>query len=238
MPKITRTTGSGMTERAVLKFDPTATDDIQRMIRAAIETFARSSFDRVSKKLETLAKQILESAGLPSDPAVSYLVTPDGAWAVVDDQMYFAAELHNADLPLDLTVPFCGYPSDSAEGYAARILMLLQKARRQQEAGSIDEAMALAFGVGELANEAGMKDLFEADFIAGGKVRAGGHQAHEKVHGTEEEKAARRDAYLQEYDRLRADGMRKTLAYELAGEKFGVSAKTIQRAVMWRCPDK
>ncbi|MCZ4263020.1 MULTISPECIES: hypothetical protein [Limimaricola] len=234
MPKITRTTGSGMTERAVLKFDPTDTDDIQRMIRAAIETFERSSFDRVSRKLEMLAKQILESAGLPSDPAVSYLVTPDGAWAVVDDQMYLDAELHNADLPLDLAVPFCGYPSDSAEGYAARVLMLLQKARRQQKAGSIDEAMALAFEVGALANEAGMKDLFEADFLVGAKQRAIGHKALEKQHGTPEERAARRGAYLQEYDRLRANGVRKTLACELTAEKFRVSAKTIQRAVKLR----
>lgn len=238
MPKITRTTGSGMTERAVLELGPTDTDDIQEMIRAATETFERSSFDRLSGKLEALATRILEAAELPSDPKVSYLVTSDGAWAPIDDQIGLNAERHDADLPLDLAVPFCGYPSDSAEGYATRVLMLLQKARRQQEAGSIDEAMALAFAVGELANETGMKDLFEADFIAGGKVRAGGHQAHEKVHGTEEEKAARRDAYLQEYDRLRADGMRKTLAYELTGEKFGVSAKTIQRAVMWRSPDK
>lgn len=127
---------------------------------------------------------------------------------------------------------------DSPEGYALQVLMLLQTARQKREAGSIDEAMALAFTVGELVNEAGMKDLFEADLVAGEKVRAGGHEAHEKVHGTPEEKAARQEAYLQEFDRLRAAGTKKMLAYELTAEKFGVSAKTIQRAVMRRCPDK
>lgn len=234
MPQITRTTGSGMTERAVLKFDPTDPNDIQEMVRAAAETSARSSFGRLSRTLEAVARRVLEAAELPSDPGVSYLVTPEGAWAAIDDQMYLDAELHNADLPLDLAVPFCGYPSDSAEGYAARVLMLLQKARRQQKAGSIDEAMALAFEVGALANEAGMKDLFEADFLVGAKQRAIGHKALEKQHGTPEERAARREAYLQEYDRLRANGVRKTLACELTAEKFRVSAKTIQRAVKLR----
>lgn len=234
MPKITRTIGDGMTERGVVEFDWAEADDVQALIRAATETSAQSSFDRLSRTLEALARQILEGAELPSDPGASYLVTPDGAWAAIDDQMYLDAELHDADLPLDLAVPFCGYPSDSAEGYAARVLMLLQKARQQQEAGSIDEAMALAFAVGELANEAGMKDLFEADFIVGAKLRAVGRSALERQHGTPEERAARREDYLREFDRLRAAGTKKTLAYELTAEKFGVNEKTVRRAVRSR----
>ncbi len=237
MPKITKTIGNGMTERGIVEFDWAKADDVQALIRAAAETSAQSSFDRLSRTLEALARQILEGAELPSDPSASYFVTPDGAWAAIDDPMYLGAELHDADLPLDLAMPFCGYPSDSAEGYAARVLMLLQKARQQQEAGSIDEAMALAFKVGKLANEAGMKDLFEADFIVGAKQRAIGRNALEKQYGTPEQRAARRQAYLQEYDRLRADGVRKTLAYELTAEKFGVNEKTVRRAVRSRRSD-
>lgn len=234
MPKITRTIGNGMTERGAVEFDWAEADDVQALIRAANETFARSSFDRLSRTLEALARQILECAELPSDPCASYLVTPDGAWAATDDQVHLNAELHDADIPLDLAMQFCGYPSDSAEGYAARVLMLLQKARQQQEAGNVDEAMALAFELGELANEAGMKDLFEADFIVGAKQRAIGRNAFEKQHGTPEQRAARREDYLREFDRLRAAGTKKMLAYELTAEKFGVNEKTVRRAVRSR----
>ncbi len=234
MPKIMKTIGSGMTERAVRGFDWADAGEAREMIRAAVETFERSSFDRLSSKLEALATGILEAADLSFDPGkVDF---DDGRWVEVEDDIKLGPEIE----PMSFADAYTLFElaPDSPEGYAVQMLMLLQRARQSRDAGSVDEAMALASAVGELANEAGMKDLFEADFIIGRKLRAVGHQAHEKVHGTSEEKAARRDAYLLEYDRLRADGMRKTLAYDLTAEKFSVSAKTIQRAVMRRCSDK
>jgi hypothetical protein len=65
MPKVTKTTGSGMTERGVVEFDWSQPEDVQAQVRAAVVTFDRSSFERLSRRLIALASVILEEASLP-----------------------------------------------------------------------------------------------------------------------------------------------------------------------------
>ncbi len=237
MPKIMKTIGNGMTERAVVGFDLADPGEAREMIRAAVETFERSSFDRLSRKLQALAKGILEAEDLPSDPDKVYLIFDDGAWAAVDADQDFGPEIDVP--PVSFADAYTDYElaPDSPEGYAVQVLLLLQRARLERGAGNIDEAMALAFAVGELANEAGIKDLFEADFIIGRRLRAIRRDAFEKQHGTPEQRAERRQAYLEEFDRLRATGMRTMTAYKQTAKKFRVSPKTIQRAVKTRGSD-
>jgi hypothetical protein len=231
MPKITRTLGSGMTERSIVEFDWAAPGDVQAQIRAAIETFDRSSFQRLSQRLTELASGILDVAGLPSDPTGAYRVEADGTWNVLEAGMDPDAELDADCLPLHLAVMTCGVPPDSPESYAAHVLTLLQRAQEQSQVGSHDEALATSFAAGELVNEAAMKGVFERDFLAGEKVREGGRRAHQQTYGTEAEKEAQRRIYCEAYDAARASGANKTKAYELVARRFGVHPITIRRAV-------
>ncbi len=71
---------------------------------------------------------------------------------------------------------------------------------------------------------------------AGGTLMQAVKKGHVAVYGTPEEKEKRWDKQLKEYDRLRKEkpNLSKSACYRNAGEKLGVSAKTIQRAVMRR----
>ena len=228
MPKVTKTVGSGMTERGIVHFDWYEPGDVDAQVRAAIEASDRSSFQRMSRRLGDLATSILVEAELPSDPDKEYLVGPDSALPALEGEV---SQLDADWLPLDVAVIACGHAPDSPQGYAAAVLMLLRSARQQLQAGSFDEAMATAVAIGEVVNEAGMKDMFEKDFLAGEKVRAGGRRAHEQTHGTQEEKDARRAAYLQAYDSERAEGANKTNAYKVVAKTFHVHPITVRRAV-------
>ena len=201
MPKVTKTIGNGMTKRGIVQFDWNVPGDADAQVRAAVEALDRSSFQRTSQRLGVLATSILSQANLPSDSEEVYVVGPDNAWRAVKG---VASWLDTVWLHLDVAVVACGYAPDLPQGYAAAVLMLLNTASHQRQAGSIDEAMATAVAIGEVVNEAGMKDMFEKDFLAGEKVRAGGRRAHEQTHGTQEEKDARRAEYLQAYDSMRA----------------------------------
>lgn len=231
MPKLTAKIGSGMTERRVLRYDWNEPGDVNAQIQAAITTFQRSSFAKLFEHLTQFAAAILEEAGLPSDPKREYLFNPEAGWAVIEEDVELGPEFDDARLSLDTTVMFCGYKPDSPEGYAARVLMLLRMAQEQLRAGSMDEAMASAFAAGALANEAGMKETFEPDVLRGESTRKGGQEGHEKAYGTAVQRAAKRQGYWDEFDRLRAQGHGIMKAYELAADKFDVSWKTIQRAV-------
>jgi hypothetical protein len=150
---------------------------------------------------------------------------------VIEADMDLGSELADARLPLERAVMFCGYGPDSPEGYAARVLMLLRRAKDQLQAGSHDEALATAFAAGELVNEAAMKGMFERDFLTGEKVRQGGQKGHEETYGTEDEKAARRRSYLEAFDILRANKVGKMKAYQAVAKRFNVSLSTVQRAI-------
>ena len=73
-------------------------------------------------------------------------------------------------------------------------------------AGHHDEAMAVAFALGELVNEAGMKEIFEQDVDAGERVREGGRRAHAETYGTENEIQARYAAYAAAIEKFVAQG--------------------------------
>ena len=206
-----------MTERGIVHFDWDEPGDADAQIRAAIEASDRSSFQRMARRLGDLATGILAEAELPSDPDKEYLVRPDSAL-----------------LPLDAAVMAFGHAPDSPQGYAAAVLMLLRSARQQVQAASFDEAMATAVAIGEVVNEASMKDMFEKDFLAGEKVRAGGRRAHEQKYGTREEQDAKRADHLREFDAALARGLSRMNAYQEAARRRGVKVRTIQRAVAAR----
>jgi hypothetical protein len=231
MPKPIMTTGSGMTERSILRFDWGQPEDAEAQVKAAIETFDRSSFARLSRRLAELAMPILDQAGLPSDPEGEYLVTSDGAWAPITDEMDLGPELEDAHLSLEVAVMLCGYPHDSPEGYAARVLMTLRVAQDQLEAGHLDEAMALAFAAGELVTEAAMKGVFEKDYLAGAGARDRMRKVHEEKYGTVEEVESRDEAIRQAVDSALAKGFRKMKVYKAAAERFRTSVSTVQRAL-------
>ena len=231
MAKITKVVGTGITRRGIVEFDWDVPGDVDLQIQAAIETFNRSSFERLSRQLKEFAGRILADAELPHDPESTYAVTEDGAWIVVN------GAARPEGLPLPSLVQLCGYQADSPQGYAAELLMILSAAKAHLRSGTVDDAMALAFAAGELVKEAGIKEMWEADAVAGEKVREGGRAAHERTYGTEEEKAAKRADYLREFDAALARGLSRMDAYKEAARRCGVSVRTIERAVAARNRD-
>jgi hypothetical protein len=231
MPKRTDTLGTGMTERAVVKFDHGNPDDAAAQVNAAIRAFEMSSFDRISRRLTELAVAILQAAGLPSDPTAGYMLrTTDGASFIepadprdVDDQASLMA--------LEEAIPAAGFEIDSAEGYAGRILRNLHLSQAHLQAGGIDDAMALAFEVGALVTEASMKAVFERDILVGEKVIAGGRMGHRQAHGTSEEKQAKQASYVAAFEAALAKGDGKMVAYRTAAKQCKVDVATIRRAI-------
>ena len=104
-------------------------------------------------------------------------MTPEGGWVVVDEGADLEPATSGVYQPLHAVVEESGYAHDSPEGYAAAVLRHLFAARVYLRAGHHDEAMALAFALGELVNEAGMKEIFEQDVHIGERVREGGARA-------------------------------------------------------------
>ena len=229
MPRIKKTIGNGMTERGIVRFDAEDPDDVPGLIEAGVQTFDRSSFERLSHQLSDLARRILGDCGLPSDAARLYLVAGDGTWSAPDPKSTVDDELDY--LPLDAAVQACGHEPDSPQGYAADLLMILTRARLHLSEGRTDEAMALAFAAGELVNEAGVKEVFEKDVLTGERVSEGGRKGHEGRYGTQEEKAATRAEYVQAFDAARDSGLRTLAAYDEVARQFSVSETTIRRAV-------
>jgi hypothetical protein len=227
-----------MTQRGVVQFDWEQPGDADAQVRAAISAFERTSFDRLSRRLAELATPILTASELPSDPERAYVVRPDGTWMLLDERGDLEAEGDSDLLPLDQAVLRLGHEPDSPQGYAARVLCTLSQARQQLEDGHLDDAMALAFGAGELVNEAAMKGAFEPDVLVGEKVRAGGRRAHEQTYGTDEEKQAERADYLAAFDQEIAQRAGKMKAYASVAKRFGVSEVTIRRAVSKRSTER
>jgi hypothetical protein len=124
-----------------------------------------------------------------------------------------------------------GFESDSSEGYAARLLSLIDETLRLRHTDQLDEAMAMAFAVGELITEAWMKETWEPDALRGEKILESARLGQAQVYGSEEAKAARRDAYVRTFRKRIADGLRLMAAYKATAKKHGVSPRTIQRAV-------
>ena len=231
MPKIIGTVGTGMTHEGFVSFDWDEPGDVEAQIDAAVETWSRSNFSLLSRRLAELATAILNQAGLPSDPGKFYEMTPEGGWVVVDEGAALEPATSGVYQPLHAVVEESGYAHDSPEGYAAAVLRHLFAARVYLRAGHHDEAMASAFALGELVNEAGMKEIFEQDVDVGERVRAGGRRAHIETYGTENEIQARYAAYAATIERFVAQGSGRMDAYRAAAKAHGVSETTVRRAV-------
>ena len=98
-------------------------------------------------------------------------------------------------------------------------------------AGQHDEAMAVAFRLGELVTEAGMKEVFEPVVEIGERVREGGRRAHAQTYGTRQERDARDAAYAAAFDELMATGTGRMKAYRAVARRHGVSVTTVRRAI-------
>ena len=231
MPKITRKLGSGMTERGIVEFDWVVPGDLQAQIRAAIETFERSSFQRLSHSLTELATAILDEAGLPADPEKQYLVSSEEGWAVIEVETDLSPELADAHLSFSKVMEIYRVPPDSPEGYAARVLLLLQRAKDQLQAGVTDDAMATSFAAGELVTEAAMKGLFEKDYLSGAEARERMRKVHEETYGTPEKMEARDEAIRRAVDTALAKGFPKMKVYKAAAMQFRTGVSTIRRVV-------
>ena len=134
-------------------------------------------------------------------------------------------------LPLSLVVETLGYAPDSPEGYAAEVLTLDLAARFLLARGQHDEAMAVAVRLGGPVTEAGMKEAFEPDFLRGERVREGGRQAHAKTYGSRQERDAKSAAYAAAFNTLVAKGTARMKAYRAVAKVYGVSERTVRRAV-------
>ena len=91
--------------------------------------------------------------------------------------------------------------------------------------------MATAFAIGQQINEAANKEIWEEDALRGEKVLASARSGHAQVHGTEQAKAARRAKYRDAFQKAQANGLSKMEAYDAVAVQFGVSSRTIERAV-------
>ena len=65
----------------------------------------------------------------------------------------------------------------------------------------------------------------------GRTIKAAQRAGHEKVHGTKEQKDARKAVIVGDFNQEISNGTKRTAAYALVGEKHQVSAKTVQRYV-------
>ncbi len=130
--------------------------------------------------------------------------------------------------------------SDSAGGYAARLLAMLQSL------GSLDDTYwkaldnpetdvfriyqkGIEFGL--LYSEANLKFNWERDAQIGKKVSSGGKKGHAKAYGTNTERNVRYAEYQSALDEIVASSpeIGITEARSKVASKFGVSVKTIQR---------
>jgi len=230
MRRTNKTVGTGITKRAIVAFDWNDPADVDAQIQAAIMTFERTSFERLSKRIVGHAVRILEQAGLPTETEGAYAIVGAKSWTRLKKN-HRSKHGKQQGLSLSELVLRLGCMSDSPEGYSARLISLIDEARRLRDDGQVDEAMAKAFAVGELINEAWIKEVWEQDALRGVKLVEGGRLGHEMVHGTEDAKAARRNAYQRTYRQGLAEGLSRMAAYEVAAGKHGVSKRTIQRAV-------
>ena len=225
-----KTVGSGMTEHAIVEFDWSDPADLEAHIRAAIRTLEQTSFDHLSKQIVRHAVQILSQAGLPTETTHTYVIPEAKKWALFKRGNSSKISKHQGLSLLDLVLQL-GCMPDSPEGYAARLISLIDDAHSLLQSGQLDEAMAKAFAVGELINEAWMKEVWEQDALRGVKILESARSGHEAIHGTEEAKTARRKAYLMTYNKSIANRLSRMAAYKTAAKQHGVSERTIQRAV-------
>lgn len=232
MTKPVATTGTGMTERTVIGFDPMSAADLNVLIAAGKETLDRTSFQRLSLRLTADAARILAQSGLPMDAGGIYALDDNGKWHRREGEFGPGTELGVESLPLSVLVQSMGFAHDTPEGYAANALMLLGRATRQLGAASLDEAMATAFDLGMLVTEASMKDIFEVDYLTGGRVRAVMREAHTKQYGTAEDRQERDDAICLAIEReLANNGRDRMRSYSVVAKKLRVSISTVQRAL-------
>jgi hypothetical protein len=234
MPKVTNSIGTGMTERAVVEFDQCNPEDVDAQVNAAIRAFEMSSFDRISRRLTEQAVEILKAAELPSDPTLMYVLRYREDAPLIEPATQKDTDDPTGLLALDQAIITAGFETDSAEGYAGRILTRLHLSQQSLQDGDFDGALAFAFEVGTLINEASMKAVFEPDFVVAQKVRAGGRKAHQNTYGSSDELNAKHAAYAAAFDDARANGMDKMTSYSHAARKFKVNVRTIQRAVQTR----
>jgi hypothetical protein len=199
-----------------------------RQIKAALRTFNRSSFGRLSRDLEKIATTILKDAGIPCDAAQRYI--PRGSEGWTPDSVISMA----GGLPLDLLVTALGHAPDSSEGYAARLLMTLAQASAKLRLGNTDDALALVFSAGALVKEVEFKCLWEHDALVGESVRAGGRKGSESAHGSGEAKQAKYAKYVSAFDQAVEKGLPIMSAYQHAARGCRVKPRTIQRAVAQR----
>ena len=230
MPKIQGIIGTGITKRGVVTFDWNDPADVAAQIEAAVSTFEHTSFDHLSREIVNLAERILSDAGLPADVSGFYTRATDGTWSHVEK---LPRSRSDRDKLLTLPELFLktNYAADSPQGYAIKLLILIDKASMLASKGSVDEAMATAFAIGQQINEAANKEIWEEDALRGEKVLASARSGHAQVHGTEQAKAARRANYRDAFQKAQANGLSKMEAYEEVAAQFGVASRTIERAV-------
>lgn len=230
MPKIQGIIGTGITKRGVVTYDWKNPADVGALIEATVSTVKQTSFNHLSREIVNLAERILADAGLPTEINGVYAHATDGTWNRVEK---LPRSRSDRDKLLTLSELFqkTNYAVDSPQGYAVRLLILIDKASMLAREGSFDEAMATAFAIGQQINEAANKEIWEEDALRGEKVLASARSGHAQVHGTEQVKAARRAKYRDAFQKARANGLSKMEAYEAVAVQFGVSSRTIERAV-------
>ncbi len=104
-----------------------------------------------------------------------------------------------------------------------------------QEPATLEQIIELAYRLGthrcQLLTSVRLLQL-EPTFARGIKIWAAAKAGHQAVHGSDEEKAARNREYVTEFRKTFHPGDQRTIAYNKVAKKFGVSPKTISRAVL------
>ncbi len=122
------------------------------------------------------------------------------------------------------------WPEGSQPWYAQRIVNEARPLRDLLESGNADPwtVANLALSLGALNREAELSADLAAPAQSGMKARAGGKKGAARAHGDTRELYRQ---YVASFERLRAKGLSKMVAYQEAGKAHSVSYKTIAKAV-------
>ncbi len=152
-------------------------------------------FDVGIAEWENIAKQVLEKAGLPSDPRMQYYDIKGGCYSTKGRLPDFSGfnPSHQTEYPDGDLVAYVkseGYAEYTAsEWYAAQILYLINKVRYCIEKNIMGDAAFYAAKLGYLAHEARFKEIHEPLTLRG--------MAHDK--GSRSPKPPRRNLALENY---------------------------------------
>jgi len=246
MKKIT--TGSGITERTYESLD-------HANIKADLE-YTKAVFDKAIKKgsrykrIYNKACKILTDAGLPFFSAVAYWRDNPEKWQrapVVEAnhtgkciwtsyyggfRRWGTSSTSKDELTFlpDYIINVRGYPEDSPQGYAARLLDGLLDMSLAEQSKDIAGCFASAFDLGMLVKESSMKVRLEPSVMAYQSSKQGGKTGAENAAQSRQQEAELKRQEIEALAKqLLANGKQRHQLAEVISKRKGISARTVRR---------